>query len=117
MSLPRDEGRVAGFREKNEMPHGEMRFAAYDPKEAGDPRKAYYARYLEPAIRQVEEENKKALVSERAAKVKNMLKKGYAVAAEENTATAGVSARGRDLPQKQAARLPFIRNGRNENGL
>ena len=117
LRLPRDEGRVAGFREKNEMPHGEMRFAAYDPKEASDPRKAYYARYLEPAIRQVEEENKKALVSERAAKVKNMLKKGRTEAAEENTATAGVSARGRDLPPGQAARLPFIRNGRNENGL
>lgn len=33
-------------------------FAAYDPKAAADPRKAYYAKYLEPALARIEEENK-----------------------------------------------------------
>jgi len=33
-------------------------FTAYDPKAAADPRKAYYAKYLEPALARVKEENK-----------------------------------------------------------
>lgn len=47
-----------GFREKNEPVKGREVFAAYDPKAAADPRKAYYAKYLEPALARVEEENK-----------------------------------------------------------
>ena len=47
-----------GFREKNEPVKGREVFAAYDPKAAADPRKAYYAKYLEPALTRIEEENK-----------------------------------------------------------
>lgn len=58
LQMPRDEGRILGFREKNEPVKGREVFAAYDPKAAADPRKAYYAKYLEPALARVEEENK-----------------------------------------------------------
>lgn len=47
-----------GFREKNEPVKGREVFTAYDPKAAADPRKAYYAKYLEPALARIEEENK-----------------------------------------------------------
>ena len=50
--------RILGFREKNEPVKGREVFTAYDPKAAADPRKAYYAKYLEPALARVEEENK-----------------------------------------------------------
>lgn len=58
LQMPRDEGRILGFREKNEPVKGREVFTAYDPKAAADPRKAYYAKYLEPALARVEEENK-----------------------------------------------------------
>lgn len=58
LQMPRDEGRILGFREKNEPVKGREVFAAYDPKAAADPRKAYYAKYLEPALARIEEENK-----------------------------------------------------------
>lgn len=56
LSIPRDEGRVAK-RETNEETHSTPTYAEYDPKAASDPRKAYYARTLEPALRHIENTN------------------------------------------------------------
>ena len=52
-----DTGRVKGFRAKNETPSEKQVFAQYDPKAATDPRKAYYAKYLDPAIAKIEQDN------------------------------------------------------------
>lgn len=57
LSADRDEGRVKGFRELNEPVTGKRVFAEYDPKAPSDPRKAYYAKYLEPALKGIEREN------------------------------------------------------------
>ena len=57
MAMDRDSGRVMGFREKNEQVTGKEVFAEYDPQAASDPRKAYYAKYLDPAIASIEREN------------------------------------------------------------
>ncbi len=57
MSMDRDNGRVMGFREKNEQVTGKEVFAEYNPQAASDPRKAYYAKYLDPAIATVEQQN------------------------------------------------------------
>lgn len=57
MAMDRDSGRVMGFREKNEQVTGKEVFAEYDPQAASDPRKAYYAKYLDPAIAFIEREN------------------------------------------------------------
>ena len=53
-----DEGRVVGFREKNERESENHVYAEYNPKDASDPRKAYYAIYLNPAISEIEKQNK-----------------------------------------------------------
>ena len=52
-----DTGRVKGFRAKNETPSEKQVFAQYDPEAATDPRKAYYAKYLDPAIAKIEQDN------------------------------------------------------------
>lgn len=52
-----DEGRVTGFREINEERRGKEVFKAYDPKEALDVRKAYYAKYVEAGLKKIEAEN------------------------------------------------------------
>lgn len=52
-----DEGRVIGFREKNEKESENQVYAEYDPRAATDPRKAYYAKYLDPAIAEIEKQN------------------------------------------------------------
>lgn len=57
MSMDRDSGRVMGFREKNEQIAGKEVFAKYDPQAAPDPRRAYYAKYLDPAIADIERLN------------------------------------------------------------
>ena len=57
LSLGVDEGRVIGFRDKNEKPSDNLVYAEYDPKAATDPRKAYYAEYLDPAIAKIEHQN------------------------------------------------------------
>ena len=57
LSKERDEGRVLGFREKNEPVLGKQIFAEYNPQASADPRKAYYARYLDPAIAEIEQKN------------------------------------------------------------
>ena len=54
----RDEARVMGIRQSNEPRKGKPVFVEYDPKAPTDPRKAYYARYLEPALAKVETKNK-----------------------------------------------------------
>ena len=58
-----DEGRVIGFREKNEKESENQVYAEYDPRAATDPRKAYYAKYLDPAIREIEKQNIKSKIS------------------------------------------------------
>ncbi len=57
LSLDKDEGRVMGVHQANEERVGKEVFVAYDPKQQLDPRKAYFARYLEPALQQIEKEN------------------------------------------------------------
>ena len=57
LSLGIDEGRQTGFREKNEEASENRIYAEYDPRAASDPRKAYYAKYLEPAIERIEKQN------------------------------------------------------------
>lgn len=57
MAMDRDSGRVMGFREKNEQVAGKEVLAEYDPQAASDPRKAYYAKYLDPAIASIERSN------------------------------------------------------------
>lgn len=57
LTMDRDEGRVKGFRALNEPVTGKRVFAEYDPKAPSDPRKAYYAKYLEPALTKLEHEN------------------------------------------------------------
>lgn len=57
LSLNVDEGRVMGFRMKNEKESENYIYAKYNPKAIVDPRKAYYAKYLDPAIAQIETQN------------------------------------------------------------
>ena len=57
LSIDRDQGRILGFRKKNEPIKGKEVYAEYDPKAESDPRKAYHARFIEPAIREVEQKN------------------------------------------------------------
>lgn len=57
LTTDRDEGRVKGFRKLNEPAAGKRVFARYDPKAKTDPRKAYYARYLEPGLAALEKRN------------------------------------------------------------
>lgn len=52
-----DEGRVIGFRDKNEEITGVRLVKDYNPQDIADPRKAYYARYLDPAIKEIERKN------------------------------------------------------------
>ncbi len=52
----RDSARVVGARELNEPITGKMVYKEYDPK-ISDERKAYNAKYIEPAIRKVEAQN------------------------------------------------------------
>ena len=58
LTLGVDEGRVLGFREKNEKPSKNLVYADYDPKTTAEARKAYTAKYLEPAIAKIEMQNK-----------------------------------------------------------
>ena len=55
--LDRDEGRSMEPHQTNEPRSGQQVFAEYDPKAKTDPRKAYYAKYLEPALRDLETHN------------------------------------------------------------
>ena len=64
LSLDRDEGRVIGFREKNEPVCGQLSFVEYSPKLTSDLRKAYYAKYINPALSMIEEENKRERVAQ-----------------------------------------------------
>lgn len=57
LSLNVDEGRVMGFRMKNEKESENYIYAKYNPKAIVDSRKAYYAKYLDPAIAQIEAQN------------------------------------------------------------
>ena len=59
LNIPRDAGRVLGFRELNEKVKGEVVLdAEYNPKENFDQRKAYYSKYTFPAMERLEKENK-----------------------------------------------------------
>lgn len=57
LELGIDEGRVIGFREKNEEIKGKLVFAEYNPKVSTDTRKAYYATCREQGIAAIEAEN------------------------------------------------------------
>lgn len=57
LSIDVDKGRIIGFREKNEKETENQVYAEYNPKAATDPRKAYYAKYLDPAIAAIEQQN------------------------------------------------------------
>ena len=57
LTLGVDEGRIIGFREKNEKASENQSFAEYNPKSPTDPRKAYYAKYLDPAITEIDMAN------------------------------------------------------------
>ena len=70
LNLGIDDGRVMGFREKNEKESENRIYAEYDPKAVFDSRKAYYAKYLEPAIAEIEKQN---AVANRLAHVRNRL--------------------------------------------
>lgn len=58
LKLSVDEGRVIGFRDKNEKQSDNQIYMNYDPKEVTDNRKAYYAKYLDPAISKIEIQNR-----------------------------------------------------------
>ncbi len=74
MAMDRDSGRIMGFRKKNEQVTGKEVFAKYDPQAASDPRKAYYAKYLDPAIAAVERSNiSQENVASRLAEVRSKL--------------------------------------------
>lgn len=64
-----DNGRTIGFREKNEKESGIKVYAEYDPRAATDSRKAYYAKYLEPAITEIEKKN---IVANRLCKLRGI---------------------------------------------
>ena len=51
-------GRCLGFREKNETPSKNEIYEEYDPKATIDNRKAYSAKYLDPAIAKIEMQNR-----------------------------------------------------------
>lgn len=70
LNLGIDDGRVMGFREKNEKESANQIYAEYDPKAVFDSRKAYYAKYLEPAIAEIEKQN---MVAGRLAHARNKL--------------------------------------------
>lgn len=70
LNLGIDDGRVMGFREKNEKESENRIYAEYDPKAATDTRKAYFAKYLDPAIAQIEKQN---MVASRLALARNKL--------------------------------------------
>jgi hypothetical protein len=57
LSLDRDEGRQIGFREKNEKISENKIYVEYDPQMNTDTRKAYYAKYVDPAIAKIENAN------------------------------------------------------------
>ena len=57
LSLDVDEGRILGFRQMNEKPSENLVYAEYDPKDPTDNRKAYHAKFLEPAIAEIEKQN------------------------------------------------------------
>lgn len=57
LTLSVDEGRVIGFREKNEKPSANQVYEEYNPQTVTDARKAYYTIYLEPAIAKIEVQN------------------------------------------------------------
>jgi hypothetical protein len=57
LSLGRDEGRQIGFRKTNERYSENKVYTAYDPETPTDTRKAYYAKYLDPALAEIEKAN------------------------------------------------------------
>ncbi len=75
LAMDRDEGRIIGFREKNELVCGKQSFTEYNPKDVSDLRKAYYAKYINPALGLVEEQNKKERVANCLAKAKEHFSK------------------------------------------
>ena len=66
LNMPRDDGRVLGFRELNEEVKGKKVVAEYNPKEKSDPRKAYYTDYTFPAMNELEVKNRRIVEVERA---------------------------------------------------
>ena len=66
LNMPRDDGRVLGFRELNEEVKGRKVVAEYNPKEKSDPRKAYYTDYTFPAMNELEVKNRRIVEVERA---------------------------------------------------
>ena len=64
LSMDRDEGRIIGFREKNESVCGKQSFVEYNPKLTSDLRKAYYAKYINPALGVIEKQNKRDRVAQ-----------------------------------------------------
>lgn len=74
LTLGIDEGRVIGFREKNEKKSENKVLVEYDPKSPTDARKAYYAKYLDPAIAKLEKQNiEKQKVNIRCVQVRQSL--------------------------------------------
>lgn len=57
LAVEKDENRIIGFREKNEKESENQVYAEYNPKSPTDARKAYYAKYLDPAIAEIEKKN------------------------------------------------------------
>lgn len=57
LSLDKDKGRIKGRRETNEKITGKETYVDYDPQAPSDLRKAYYAKYLDPAIASIERQN------------------------------------------------------------
>lgn len=70
LTMDRDDGRVTGFRTLNEEKSKNAKYVEYDPKAKTDPRKAYYAKYLEPAIKGVEQKN---INNEKIANLRNRI--------------------------------------------
>lgn len=84
--MDRDEGRVIGFREKNEPVCGKLAFVEYDPKVSSDLRKAYHAKYINPALLMIEEQNKKDRVALCLGKAKSHFAKQDNPKSENQTA-------------------------------
>lgn len=57
LTMDKDTVRILESRELNEQITGEKVYADYNPRDGTDPRKAYYAKYLEPALAKLEEKN------------------------------------------------------------
>lgn len=58
LTIDANQDRCLGYREKNEQQSKNEIYAEYNPQDVTDTRKAYYAKFLDPAISKIEMQNK-----------------------------------------------------------